>query len=190
MMMSELATHKDISVLTKAADGKLEFSSVYYWIHAQPDIYIEYITFTTESGHSLPITGKHLIYQSDCNGNSETIFADKVSVGKCLFVNQNDAIVESKVVTKLKEQKKGVYAPITVNGNIIVNNVLASCFTNIENEAIQRIIYSYMNFGHSILKFILPNSFVDLLYSNQKSDIVLIPEIILSFLDLSKGFFK
>jgi len=190
MTMTDLVANKDARVLTKGADGQLEYSSVYYWIHAQSEVETEYITLSTESGHNLPITGKHLIYQTDCKGNSETIFADKVQIGKCLQVNDNGDLIESKVISKSKDMKKGVYAPITTNGNIIVNDVLASCFTNVENEAVQKIIYSYVSYGHSMLTSVLPNSFVDLFYSNQSGSMVQIPEIVLSFLDLSKGFFK
>jgi len=190
MTMTDLVANKDVRVLTKGADGQLEYSSVYYWIHAQSDVETEYITLSTESDHNLSITGKHLIYQTDCNGNSEAIFADKVQIGKCLQVNDNGDLIESKVISKSKDMKKGVYAPITTNGNIIVNDVLASCFTNVENEAVQKIIYSYVSYGHSMLTSVLPNSFVDLFYSNQSGSMVQIPEIILSFLDLSKGFFK
>lgn len=190
MTMTELFLNKNTRVLTKGAGGKLEYSSVYYWIHAKSDVKTEYITYTTESGHSLLITGKHLIYQTDCNGNSETVFADKVNIGKCLYVSENGEMTESKVISKLKEDMVGVYAPITSNGNIIVNGVLASCFSDVENETIQRIIYSYMNYARSCLKFLLPGSFIDLLYSNQSGTMVHVPEVLLSFLNLSKGFFK
>jgi len=107
MTMVDLLDNKDEPrVLTRGADGQLEYSSVYYWIHARPDVETEYITLTTKSGHNLHITGKHLIYQTDCLGNSETVFADKVKIGKCLQISDNGNLLESKVISAEKENKK------------------------------------------------------------------------------------
>jgi len=185
MKLSEVFNRNDIQVLTRNNEDKLEFSTIYSWIHSDPSREQEYIVFTTESGQELPITGAHLIYETDCRGNSQTIFAKKVQVGKCLYVNQNGEFKESKIVDKRNEIKVGIYAPVTENGNIVVNDVLASCFTNFENEIVQRIVYSFVHHANGMIKMILPTTVSELFCTS-----VDVPKIFLSFLELSKSFLK
>jgi hypothetical protein len=186
MKMSDLVGRDDIQVLTRTADQRLELSTVYSWLHADPNVKTDFIVFTTESGHKLPITGAHLIYETDCNGNSQAIFAKRVQVGKCLFVNDNGEFKESKIVEKTTEMKTGIYAPITENGNIVVNDVLASCVTNYENEALMNIIYSFVHQTRRVLRNVMPTVMFETLFGSAGA----VPHGVITFMDLSKPFTK
>lgn len=191
MQMSELAAMKDVQVLSRNGKNQLEMSTVYSWIHANASMEYKFFVFTTESGHKLTITSLHLLYESDCQGNSKTVFAKKVEIGKCLYVNDNGVLKESKVVDKTEEIKKGIFAPITYNGNILVNDVLASCFTNYENEFLQKFLHSSFDMLHRIATALMPASLMEVAYNTQfGTAIVDIPQSVLSFIDLSKSFTK
>jgi len=186
MKMSDIVGRDDIQVLTRNADQQLELSTVYSWLHADSKMVHDFVVFETESGHKLSITGAHLIYESDCRGNSQTIFAQKVQVGKCLFVNDNGEIKESKIVEKSMENKVGIYAPITENGNIVVNDVLASCFTNYENEAVLKIVYSFAHQTSRLIRNVLPTVVFESLFGSDGD----VPKAYITFIDLSKSFVK
>jgi len=186
MKMSDIVGRDDIQVMTRNADQKLELSNIFTWAHADPSVKFDYHVFTTESGHKLPITGAHLMYETDCNGNSQTVFAKRVQVGKCLYVNDNGEFKESKIVEITKESKVGVYSPITENGNIIVNDVLASCYSYYENEQILKIIFSFVHQTSRMVRSVLPTVVSDTLFGSAGS----IPQAVLTFVDLSKPFTK
>lgn len=163
---------------------------MYSWLHVNASQEAEFVVLTTESGHSLSVTNYHLIYETDCRGDSKTVFATKVNVGSCVFVNRNGEIKESKVIEKYRETKVGIYAPITTNGNIVVNGVLASCFTNHENEVFQKLIYSFLHSTSRIVAKFIPAAIIEFFWSSPLNAVIDVPQAFLSFLDLEKIFMK
>jgi len=192
MKIKDMVGKSDLQALSRSDDNRVEMSPVISWLHVSAEKSTEFVQLTTESGHELRLTAVHLIYETDCQGNSKTIFASKVALGKCLFVNNDEgALVESKVVAKSNRTLKGIYAPITANGNVVVNNVLASCFTEYENDQVQKIIYSSLNSLRRVLSYVTPSSLVDTLLNTPFNvDNVKIPKLFLGFMDLMHSFVK
>jgi len=118
------------------------------------------------------------------------MYAKKVQIGNCLLVNVDDKLVESKVVSRKMEKKTGVYAPVTSNGNIVVNDVLASCFTNMESESIQQLMYSFLIAIRDVLSYVLPSSWIEIMFSSPFASAVDVPPFLYSFLNLAKGFMR
>ncbi|KAL1233864.1 Warthog protein [Trichinella pseudospiralis] len=185
MQMKHLLQKKDAQVLTRTENGHLEYSPVMTWIHAQKETKAQFINLETESGHRLSLTPLHMIYQTDCDGKEMVLMAEKVSIGKCIFVKaDNDQLVESKVISKSKVVKTGIYSPITTSGSIVVNDVLASCFSTSANEDIQRLLFKYASFVYSL--FTCPASLISDSFSHQQQDYVEIPKLLLGALNLQK----
>jgi len=187
--MSQLAEKRDAHVLTRNGDGQLEFSSVRYWLHARPSLSMKFLTLSTESGHKLAITSEHLIYETDCQGNGgNAIFAKNVQVGRCLYVNDNGDLKESRIVEKGQEKMNGIYAPITTSGSIVVNDVLASCYSHFENEPLQKQVFQYMIQFQDMLANWMPSSLYEAAFNNQNGAIVTLPRLIFNFLQISNYF--
>ncbi|KRX59485.1 Warthog protein 1 [Trichinella sp. T9] len=185
MQMKHLLQKKDAQVLTRSENGHLEYSPVMTWIHAQKETKAQFINLETESGHRLSLTPLHMIYQTDCDGKEMVLMAEKVAVGKCIYVKaDNDKLVESKVVSTSKVVKTGIYSPITTSGSIVVNDVLASCFSTSANEDIQRLLFKYASFVYSL--FTCPASLISDSFSHQQQDYVEIPKLLLGALNLQK----
>ncbi|KAL1240308.1 Warthog protein [Trichinella spiralis] len=185
MQMKHLLQKKDAQVLTRSENGHLEYSPVMTWIHAQKETKAQFINLETESGHRLSLTPLHMIYQTNCDGKEMVLMAEKVAVGKCIFVKaDNDKLVESKVVSTSKVVKTGIYSPITTSGSIVVNDVLASCFSTSANEDIQRLLFKYASFVYSL--FTCPASLISDSFSHQQQDYVEIPKLLLGALNLQK----
>jgi hypothetical protein len=71
-------------------------------------------------------------------------FAHKAQVGDCVLTLDNQRSVQIERVTKVgRELSKGIYSPITVEGSIITNNILSSCFSQIESHAAQVSTYDF-----------------------------------------------
>jgi len=187
--MSRLAEVRDAQVLTRNDAGQLEYSSVRYWLHAQPNLSAKFFTLRTESGQRLAISGEHLIYETDCQGNGgQAIYAKKVQVGRCLYVNQDGKLVESRVVEKGQEKLNGIYSPITTTGSIVVNDVLASCYNYYENESLQKFVYQFVIGFQDMLANWMPSSIYQAAFNNQNGAFVAVPRLVLNFLQLSNVF--
>ncbi|CAF1368197.1 unnamed protein product [Rotaria sordida] len=108
-------------------NGKLKYSPVI-------NITIEMKKGRTDSGNEISLTEYHLIPIINSNGNEQYVFAKQIKIGDYLFVLFNGKLKYSPVINITIEMKKGYYAPLTMKGTLLVNNILASCFANAYNH--------------------------------------------------------
>ncbi|CAF3769700.1 unnamed protein product [Rotaria magnacalcarata] len=88
----------------------------------------------TKSGHEISLTEYHLIPILNSNQNQIYLFAKQIQIGDFLYVVSNDLLNYSPVINITVEIKKGYYAPLTIKGTLLVNDVLASCFAYAKNH--------------------------------------------------------
>jgi len=187
--MSRLAELRSAQVLTRNDEGRLEYASVRYWLHSQPNVDMKFYQLRTRSGHRLSITGEHLIYETDCRGGpGRAIFAKNVQIDRCLYVNDNGQLIETPIVEKEAKKLRGIYSPITTTGSIVVNDVLASCYNYFENESLQKFVYQYVIGFQDALASWAPASVYEAAFNSQHGAVVAVPRIILNFLQLSNYF--
>ncbi|KAI1732429.1 hint module domain-containing protein [Ditylenchus destructor] len=133
---------------------KLVYSQVESWSHRLPNIVTDFLKIELSDGSTLKITAKHYLYKiSSCsNGkaNSPAAFnrlfkkfvsADNVEVGDCLYVlpNANERkFYQREVINISTVRERGIFAPMTNNGDIVVNNVLVSCYAAMESKIMQK----------------------------------------------------
>ena len=112
--------------------GNLEYSEIYMIGHKLKDILAEFITlYTNNDNFTISATHGHLVYvcgDIDCNWNNAILKKfGKVKVNKDYIFDYD--MNKYLVVRKEIETMKGFYNPFTLNGNIIVNNMISSCHT-------------------------------------------------------------
>merc|ERR1712032_168807 len=96
--------------------GNADFSLVFSLAHLDHDIEADYLQIYTDGLQKpLEITGMHMLFSS---GNA--VRADEVSVGDMLGTNKVTGIRSIK--------RKGVYAPVTESGEIVVSGIRASSY--------------------------------------------------------------
>ncbi len=148
-------------------EQQVRFSAVNFWIHADEQVTAEFTQITTESGKRISMTWNHLIYRSAaCEQPLSTVFASRVAVGDCLRVSDGVASRFETVSRVDRTRKRGIYAPVTVEGSLFVNGISASCYANHENEDIQRFIYSFTVSVRDFLRPLLPTSLVDQIFGS------------------------
>ena len=113
------------------ADG---FSNVDIITHNDPNQIAEYITLTTDSNNTITLSDKHYIY-----ANNNYKFAENVQIGDTLQLYGHKNV---KVIDITKNLYKGVYAPITKTGNIIVNGIHASCYAYTKSHQIAHSLFN------------------------------------------------
>ncbi|EFJ07826.1 hypothetical protein SELMODRAFT_448268 [Selaginella moellendorffii] len=117
MYTGEFKFMRELSVGDKVAVGKNLFSDVYAFGHKDADAISEFVQVHS-GANMLELTAGHFV-PVDVNGKLVYKRAEDLKVG--------DSLWESSQVTEIsKVEKLGLYNPLTLSGNIMVNNVLAS----------------------------------------------------------------
>jgi len=74
--------------------------------------------------------------------NQEPVLAGEVEVGDCLYTRDGNYLVEQEVISKQVVTEVGIYAPMTSNAKILVNDVLASCNNVYESQSLTNTFFS------------------------------------------------
>ena len=119
-----------MKVLAVNGQGKPIFSEVFTWILRESDIEDVFLELETESGKSARLSKQHYIHVTQGTWkDTYLISAQEVQVGQYIWVDSKP----SKVTRVRKIVEKGVFSPVTVEGSIVVDSVLASCITTYED---------------------------------------------------------
>lgn len=171
------------SVLTVDDFGRQIFSPIILNLHRDPKERAEFLVIQTDTGHSLTLTQNHLIYtkhqrdedeqvglaQNDKIGNKTNgpektgleymnsfhpDFAGNVKNGDLLLVyNGVNGLETSKIVNVGKTIETGVYSPLTDQGNILAEGVLASCYSDFDSHQMQHVAWTPFRWWNQITTF-------------------------------------
>mmetsp|Transcript_12802 Transcript_12802/g.34460 ORF Transcript_12802/g.34460 Transcript_12802/m.34460 type:complete len:323 (-) Transcript_12802:241-1209(-) len=108
--------------------GPQQFSAIYFWSHKDGiSSSSRYVQLIAADGTTVTLSRGHFIY-----ANEKLVRADEVQLGDVLMriegSGKNTAVAVSSIRTGLV--KRGLYNPHTVDGNIVVNGLLASTYTD------------------------------------------------------------
>ena len=127
------------SVLAVDKKGTQQFSQVIMHLHKDPEVTTDFRIITTKGGHNMTLTPDHLIYKvekdtpnmrSEQFVSSSPTFAMNILEGDFVFVlDANKRMIKDEVVANDMVIRKGTYSPVTSHGNIIVNDIAASCYS-------------------------------------------------------------
>jgi hedgehog protein len=123
--------------------GDVVYSEVIAFLDRSPSERRQFIRLTTISGRVLTLTPAHLV---PVEGRS-SVFAAKVQPGDKILVNDVtanvgndnqvdnrlrwDSVVETKLVLE-----EGVFAPLTTEGTLLVDDVVASCYALVDSQSV------------------------------------------------------
>lgn len=170
-------------ILSLDSEGKPVFSPVLMFLDRDPDSTRSYFTITTSSGKTITLTGSHLIYVlddydvNDFNGSlsrKRVQFARQVIPKQFVVVTDDvnsvtddnpKTISIEEVISVTVESKIGAFAPLTKEGNLVVNNVLASCYANINDQWLAHLSFLPVRIYSNVVE-----SFNHVLFSSSKDD--------------------
>uniref|UniRef100_A0A0K0CYW2 HintC domain-containing protein n=1 Tax=Angiostrongylus cantonensis TaxID=6313 RepID=A0A0K0CYW2_ANGCA len=126
------------------------------WIHREPNILAKFVTIMTDYGKMLALTPRHLIFRNKCgehyedraNGlppNSQAVYAEELEVGDCVYLLYKDGFRQQKLQDISITSRRGIFSPLTPNGRIIVNDMLASCYSDVNEATLQNTYFSVRN---------------------------------------------
>ncbi|XP_024878336.1 sonic hedgehog protein A isoform X2 [Temnothorax curvispinosus] len=139
--------------------GDVVYSEVIAFLDRSPSERRQFIRLTTKSGRVLTLTPAHLV---PVEGRS-SVFAFSVQPGDRILVSDTDAtsaanevdsrlrwdsVVETKLVLE-----EGVYAPLTMEGTLLVDDVVASCYAVVNSQSVAHYSFLPLRIWHSITSF-------------------------------------
>lgn len=133
-------------------DGKIGFSEVIMFADYKPNIpEVWYILIETETPKkSITLTASHLIFSSNFSGAELTAKqAHMVTPDEFVLVSQHDQLVPARVSRVSMIKLTGMVAPVTMEGNIIVDGVLASCYAMINDHEIAHMAFAPLRLAHN-----------------------------------------
>ena len=130
------------TVRSVGADGGLGYSEVIMFLDREPEKEVKFVRVTTDGGAELVLTATHLVHAAGpgCDHIScfSAVFAGSLSPGLRVMVEDGGGGGElgpQTVVGLETVVRKGVFAPLTRSGNLVVDGVLASCYAVIDSQA-------------------------------------------------------
>ena len=137
-LMQDLAVGDEVLALD-AEKNELVFSPVYMFGHRNPNRSSTYLEIRTPEGNIF-ISEKHLIFKEDNSGAIKAVLAEEINPGDKIFRTGPSTLASSIVNEVRKVECQGVYAPFTVNGTIVVDGTLASCYAHVKRVNILNLV--------------------------------------------------
>ena len=132
--------------------GRLAYSKVLAFLDYKPNSEDDFITITTKDPSTeVTITPSHLIYQPNKKTQRETVLlARDIIPGSFVYVRNGtsfERFAAGRIIDMKKNNGKGAYAPLTEAGNIVVNNVLCSCYAVMPNHDLAHWSFAPLRFA-------------------------------------------
>ncbi len=140
-------------VQTVLADGTVGFSPVVAFLDRQTDVRADFLRLTTEHS-SVTVTPYHLLYRSCANCSAIQrlpTFAKDIRVGDWLLQLTGAGQFEpGRVVSVTETVGDGLFAPLTLEGNVVVDSLVASCYAGTQAEWLAHLSLWPLRFLHSL----------------------------------------
>ncbi|XP_078287673.1 sonic hedgehog protein-like [Rhinoraja longicauda] len=159
--MSELSPGD--RVLAADGAGKLVPSQVLLLLDKEGEMRISFTVLETEDPRRrLELTAAHLIFVSDNRTDRmedfRPMFASAVQIGHFVLVKEagSSRLRSSRIKAVYAKEAIGAYAPLTSQGTLLVNDVLASCYAVIQKHHWAHLAFTPLRFFHSLTN-VLPS---------------------------------
>uniref|UniRef100_H3D5G4 Hedgehog protein n=1 Tax=Tetraodon nigroviridis TaxID=99883 RepID=H3D5G4_TETNG len=126
-------------VLAADGDGNPTYSDFITFIDRDSATRRLFHVIETDSGQKITLTAAHLLFVAR-NGSGgdgmSAVFASQVRRGQKVMVSDPERGRLAPVTVKriYTQEHVGSYAPVTVQGNVVVDEILASCYAVIEDH--------------------------------------------------------
>ena len=143
--------------------GELKYSEIILFLDRDAGQSREFLQVRTQSGRQLTVTPSHLLLRATQRRQPEAVFAERLRYGDQLLVQSSNFTTEVDTVVSVEPVlRQGVYAPLTLDGTIVVDGVVASCYAVVDSQWIAHLAYApfrlYTNFRQSVLRLVTSRS--------------------------------
>lgn len=157
--LSELKIGEHILALDQTTNT-LVYSEVMLFLDWNPNQTHQFLHFVLASGRTLTVTPAHLLVTIDPETNAtQSVYADRLHVNSTMLVmaDDNSQLVQDWVVSIDLVLRKGIYAPLTSAGTVVVDGVVASCYATVDSVTLAHWMFApvrfVMNMKHGLSRF-------------------------------------
>ncbi|XP_041355990.1 desert hedgehog protein A-like isoform X2 [Gigantopelta aegis] len=118
-------------------NGERVFVTVRTFLKRRPLLNATYVTLTTVDGNHVSLSSDHLIFTSvNTSSKMEARFAGSVKPGDYLYSTKRcpRGQCAERVADVSISRKQGAFVPVTDDGTVVVNGMLASCYTTVSHD--------------------------------------------------------
>lgn len=131
--LSDLRTGEHILALDEST-RQFVYSEVLMFLDRNVDERREFLRLHTTFGKTVTLTPAHMVIRGDV---LDSVFAEELSVGDKILVRDSDGQMAVDTILRIQPVlSTGVFAPLTVAGTIVVDDVVASCYAIIDSQTI------------------------------------------------------
>lgn len=156
----------DRVLVSSGSDGRgaLVYSEVLTFLDRDPVTRRLFYTLQTQSGAQISLTAAHLIFVSEGNcsegavpahGALRTAYASQARPGQCVLVSEGGAGQEhgegrlSRISRVSVRESRGAFAPLTREGTVVVDGVVASCYAVVDQHSLAHWAFAPLRLMHS-----------------------------------------
>lgn len=139
----KLVRMEDLSHAHRIAIGGGKHSDVFFFGHRNPAEMSTFVHIQTAStGKELRLSAGHYLY-----ANSKLVTARTVTVGDTLETGDGQTVT----VTSIRKQlARGVYAPATLHGNLVVDGIVVSSYTDAVHPRVAHTLLTPLRVAHQL----------------------------------------
>ncbi|PAV82546.1 hypothetical protein WR25_26682 isoform C [Diploscapter pachys] len=146
-------------VLVPSAGNVLRYERIEMFYHREPQTVAEFYVLETEMGRQLSLTDRHLLPTGNCRkmqiiasqhdgietAMRESRYASRAKEGECVLSVGMDGEIQADRIVKISRRiSKGIYSPMTVEGSLLADGVLTSCFSHFESHTVHKMIFDLL----------------------------------------------
>jgi len=107
-------------------------SKIFAFMDHDANAMVNYVRLETASGHELSISADHIVF---AHAEQSPVLAGSIVKGDYLWITADATatFLPSRVVSIVHTVERGVHAPLTEQGTVVVNGVLSSSYANVKN---------------------------------------------------------
>jgi hedgehog len=113
-----------------------------------------FYTLTMQSGEQLSVTGDHLIGLVSSDGQIIYASVRSVRIGDHALIYSHGNVQPSTIIAIRNEYKQGWFAPLTMHGTLLVNDVYVSCYATVRNHNIAQAFFSPLRVYYRLIRSI------------------------------------
>ncbi len=114
----------ELRIGQEVLDSNMRFAKVVGWLHRVPSLETDFLEIDHLTGKLL-VTPDHLLY---CSTAGNYIPSRDVKSLEVVYID--GTLITSEIHRKSVVKRRGIYAPLTASGSLLVNGVHASCYAS------------------------------------------------------------
>lgn len=150
-------------IMALSGSGQVVFSQVLLFLHRDQDSRSSFLVLETEDGQRLALTPHHLVFLAPHSkrhySEYQAQFASRAKRGDYVLISGPEGRVQpSQIISVSVEEGVGVYAPLTEDGTLFVDGVLASSYALVEDHRLAHLAFGPLRFLSSLSQLIWEES--------------------------------